>query len=143
MGDAVVSALKAISAQIIADMAIYALLNTFTGGAFGAGRSFLQFAFGHTGGLVKENGIQKFAQGGMVQGQDNVPILAQAGEFIMKREAVQDIGVSQLAQMNRSGSAGVTINVQGNMIGNESFVRDVLIPEISNTIGFLITYNME
>ena len=31
------------------------------------------------------------------------------------------------------GSAsGVTINVQGNMIGNEEFVRDVLIPEISN-----------
>lgn len=87
---------------------------------------------GHEGGLVKQNGIQKFAHGGMVQGQDNVPILAQAGEFIMKREAVQDIGVSQLAQMNRSGSSGVTINVQGNMIGNESFVRDVLIPEISN-----------
>ena len=132
MGDAVVSALKAISAQIIADMAIYALLNTFTGGVFGAGRSFLQFAFGHTGGLVKEDGVQKFAQGGMVQGQDNVPIMAQAGEFIMKRESVQNIGVDQLAQMNRTGSAGVTINVQGNMIGNESFVRDVLIPEISH-----------
>jgi hypothetical protein len=29
-------------------------------------------------------------------------------------------------------SAGININVQGNMIGNEEFVRDVLIPEMSN-----------
>jgi len=87
---------------------------------------------GHTGGLIKDNGIQRFAQGGMVQGRDNVPILAQSGEFIMQRSAVQNIGVDQLAQMNSTGqSNGVTINIQGNMIGNESFVRDTLIPEIS------------
>lgn len=87
---------------------------------------------GHTGGLVKNNGIQRFAHGGMVQGQDNVPIMAQAGEFIIRREAVQNIGVQNLAQMNRSGSGGgITVNIQGNMVGNESFVRDTLIPEIS------------
>ena len=34
--------------------------------------------------------------------------------------------------MNRSGSgSGVTVNIQGNMVGNESFVRDTLIPEIT------------
>ena len=50
----------------------------------------------------------------------------------MQRSAVQNIGVDQLAQMNSTGqSNGVTINIQGNMIGNESFVRDTLIPEIS------------
>jgi len=85
----------------------------------------------HTGGLVKDNGIQRFAQGGQVQGEDNVPILAQAGEFIMKRSAVQNIGVQNLANMNRTGNAGgVTINISGNMIGNDEFVRDNLIPEI-------------
>ena len=67
----------------------------------------------------------------MVQGQDNVPILAQAGEFVMRRDAVQNIGVDNLASMNRTGSAGgVTINVSGNMIANDEFVRDTLIPEI-------------
>ena len=85
----------------------------------------------HTGGLIKDNGIQRFAQGGQVQGEDNVPILAQAGEFIMKRSAVQNIGVQNLANMNRTGNAGgVTINISGNMIGNDEFVRDNLIPEI-------------
>jgi hypothetical protein len=86
---------------------------------------------GHTGGLVKNNGIQRFANGGMVQGQDNVPILAQAGEFIMQRSAVQNIGVQNLAAMNSGQtSGGVTINIQGNMIGNDEFVRDNLIPQI-------------
>lgn len=86
---------------------------------------------GHTGGLIKQNGIQRFANGGQVQGEDNVPILAQAGEFIMKRSAVQNIGVQNLANMNRTGNAGgVTINISGNMIGNDEFVRDNLIPEI-------------
>ena len=98
------------------------------GAALTAGSMFI----GHTGGLIKDNGIQRFAQGGMVRGQDNVPIMAQAGEFIMRRDAVQNIGVQNLAEMNQSGSSGgVTVNVQGNMIGNESFVRDILVPELS------------
>ena len=68
----------------------------------------------------------------MVQGQDNVPILAQAGEFIMRREAVQNIGVENLAEMNRGqGTSNVTVNIQGNMIGNDEFVRDILIPRIT------------
>ena len=102
------------------------------GAAVGAGVSLLaELAIGHTGGLIRNNGIQRFATGGMVQGQDNVPIMAQAGEFIMRRDAVQNIGVENLAQMNRSGSAGgVTINIQGNMIGNDEFVRDNLVPQL-------------
>lgn len=91
---------------------------------------------GHTGGLVKNNGIQRFATGGMVQGEDNVPILAQAGEFIMRRSAVQNIGVENLAEMNRTGNSNsVTVNIQGNMIGNKSFVRDVMLPEIHKSMN--------
>ncbi len=87
---------------------------------------------GHTGGLIKHNGIQKFATGGMVQGQDNVPIMAQAGEFIMQRSAVNNIGVQNLAAMNSGqASAGVTVNIQGNMIGNDEFIRDNLIPQLN------------
>ncbi len=106
------------------------------GKIFGAFASFLGGAIAHTGGLITNNGIQRFANGGMVQGQDNVPIMAQAGEFVMRREAVQNIGVQNLAQMNRTGQSGsINVNIQGNVIGNEQFVRDTLMPEIENTIS--------
>ena len=107
-----------------------------TGQVFGASLNLLSAFIGHTGGLITNNGIQRFANGGMVQGQDNVPIMAQAGEFVMRREAVQNIGVQNLAQMNRTGQSGsINVNIQGNVIGNEQFVRDTLMPEIENTLS--------
>jgi len=108
-------------------------LATLAGAPIVGGFLQLGAAFAHTGGLIRNDGIQRFAAGGTVQGQDNVPIMAQAGEFVMRREAVQNIGVQNLAEMNQTGSAApsVTVNIQGNMVGNESFVRDTLIPEIT------------
>ena len=108
-------------------------------GAFGGVLSAFGGAIGHTGGYIKQDGsIQKFATGGMVQGQDNVPIMAQAGEFIIRRSVVDDIGVDKLAELN-NGQTGVgstiNINIDGNVIGNEEFVRGTLIPEIRRTIG--------
>lgn len=108
-------------------------------GAFGGVLSAFGGAIGHTGGYIKQDGsIQKFATGGMVQGQDNVPIMAQAGEFIIRRSVVDDIGVDKLAELN-NGKTGVgstiNINIDGNVIGNEEFVRGTLIPEIRKTIG--------
>jgi len=112
-------------------MAQLAALTTGGGQAAGA-LNILSAAFGHTGGLVKNNGIQRFANGGMVQGQDNVPIMAQAGEFIIRRDAVQNIGVGNLAQMNRTGSSGanVTVNIQGGVV-QEDYVRNTLIPALN------------
>jgi len=98
--------------------------------------SFLQAGsmfIGHTGGLINNSGIQRFAQGGMVQGQDNVPILAQAGEFIMKRDAVQNIGIDNLHAMNQSGAAPVTVNINGGIV-QEDFVRNELMPQIHKSI---------
>tara|TARA_R100001443_G_scaffold26249_1_gene39446 strand:- start:9008 stop:11158 length:2151 start_codon:yes stop_codon:yes gene_type:complete len=97
------------------------------GQAFGAGFTALSMLVGHTGGLIGNNGIQRFATGGMVQGQDNVPIMAQAGEFIMQRSAVQNIGVQNLADMNRSGSAGgaVTVNISAPLV-DDTVVESIL-----------------
>tara|TARA_R100000655_G_scaffold7920_3_gene21104 strand:+ start:378 stop:2348 length:1971 start_codon:yes stop_codon:yes gene_type:complete len=67
---------------------------------------------------------QQFAKGGIVQGygdQDTVPAMLTPGELILN-QAQQD----NLA--NNMG--GVTVNIGGNIIGEESFVRDTLIPEI-------------
>tara|TARA_R100000152_G_scaffold6425_1_gene2394 strand:- start:318 stop:2357 length:2040 start_codon:yes stop_codon:yes gene_type:complete len=138
MGEAVVSSLKAIASELIAQAGTYALLNLFTGGSFGVTTSFFKFITGHTGGLIKENGdIQRFANGGQVRGQDNVPIMAQAGEFIIRKAVVEQVGVDNLARLNNGESnvgSTVNVNINGNMIGNEEFVRDTLIPEINKTV---------
>ena len=103
-----------------------------SGGIFGnLFRGISSLLTAHTGGLITNGGIQRFANGGVVRGQDNVPILAQAGEFVMRREAVENIGVSNLMNMNQTGRANsVNINVAGNMIANDEFVRDNLLPQI-------------
>ena len=66
---------------------------------------------------------QQFARGGIVQGvgnRDTVPAMLTPGELIL----------NQSQQDNLAGNMGVTINIGGNIIGEESFVRDTLIPEI-------------
>ena len=66
---------------------------------------------------------QEFARGGIVQGvgnRDTVPAMLTPGELIL----------NQSQQDNLAGNMGVTINIGGNIIGEESFVRDTLIPEI-------------
>jgi hypothetical protein len=134
-GDAVESAFKTLLAQLASKAIQFGLMSMF-GVIPKGGTSFLKFAFAHTGGYIKEDKtIQRFATGGQVQGEDNVPIMAQAGEFVMSRNAVDSIGIDNLARMNQTGNAGVTINVQGNMIAEESYVRDTLIPEIQKAQG--------
>lgn len=53
--------------------------------------------------------------------------------FLTGEAGPEHVQVTPLtAGMNQNGpQGGVTIQIQGNMIGNESFVRDTLIPEIS------------
>ena len=70
----------------------------------------------------------KFADGGIVHGSgntDSVPAMLTPGEVILNA-AQQDNLTSNMG--------GVTLNIQGNVIGTEEFVRDTLIPEINNTI---------
>ena len=76
------------------------------------------------GSLMASTLERNFAEGGIVPGQgnrDTVPAMLTPGEVIL----------NQAQQENLVGGMGVTINIQGNMVGNESFVRDTLIPELS------------
>jgi len=97
------------------------------------------YVIGVTAAVAAFQAAQKFEQGGVVGGkrhsQGGTLIEAEQGEFVMSRNAVESIGIDNLARMNQGGNAGVTININGNMIGNESFVRDTLIPEINKTVN--------
>jgi len=91
----------------------------------------LSIAMGALGAIqIAKIEAAKFADGGIVQGDpskgDAVPALLTAGELILNASQQQGL-------LNNMG--GVTVNIQGNMIGNEEFVRDTLIPEIDKTVN--------
>lgn len=77
-----------------------------------------------------DRNLAMFADGGVVQGNpstgDSVPAMLTPGEVILNASQQQGL-------LNNMG--GVTVNIQGNMIGNEEFVRDTLIPEIDRTVN--------
>ena len=141
MGRQIEKALKRIAAQILAKAGAFALLTAiFPGAAAAAGlKGINPFAFAlglntaHTGGLIKDNKVQKFATGGVVQGEDNVPILAQNGEFVMSRNAVESVGIETMNRINQTGSAGVTVNVSGNVM-SQDFVEGELAERIKEAV---------
>jgi len=71
----------------------------------------------------------KFAEGGIVPGvgnQDTVPAMLTPGEVIL----------NQAQQENLVNGMGITINIQGNVLGTREFVRDTLVPEISRAVRY-------
>tara|TARA_B100000424_G_scaffold255551_1_gene234617 strand:- start:578 stop:2821 length:2244 start_codon:yes stop_codon:yes gene_type:complete len=141
MGRQIEKALKRIAAQILAKAGVFALLNVLFPGTVAAaglkGVNPFAFALGldkaHTGGFIKDNKVQKFATGGVVQGEDNVPILAQNGEFVMSRNAVESVGIETMNRINQTGSAGVTVNISGNVM-SQDFVEGELAERIKEAV---------
>lgn len=81
-------------------------------------------------GLANVAEIEKteFAEGGIVPGtgnRDTVPAMLTPGEVIL----------NQAQQDNLVSNMGFTVNISGNVIGNEEFVRETLIPEIQRGIS--------
>jgi hypothetical protein len=93
-------------------------------------------------GLAKAAQVAKaanyFAEGGYVGGSgagDSVRANLTAGEYVMTRSAVDALGVETLDELNAGGGGGVTLNIAGNILGTEEFVRDTLLPEIEKTLA--------
>ena len=73
-----------------------------------------------------------FEQGGLIGGrphsQGGTPIIAEQGEYIMSRDAVENIGVDNLDAMNQGGGGGSSIVINNPIISSE-FVESEL-PEL-------------
>ena len=80
-----------------------------------------------------------FHDGGEIKGyggdRDNVPIIAQEGEFVMRRSAVDSIGLENMNRMNRTGkgSGGVNVNFSGNVLSTQ-FIEREAIPAIRDAV---------
>tara|TARA_R100000655_G_scaffold56704_1_gene94826 strand:- start:5423 stop:6700 length:1278 start_codon:yes stop_codon:yes gene_type:complete len=76
---------------------------------------------------------QSYEEGGLIGGnrhsQGGTIIEAEQGEFIMSRNAVENIGVDTLETMN-AGGGSVVVNVTGNVM-SEDFVENELADKIS------------
>lgn len=127
LGDAVVNSIKAIAAELIAQQATLGLLKLF---GF-PGATAAEAGLGLLGSAKKLFG---FHEGGFIGGGgNNVPIMAQSGEFVMQRSAVQSIGLDNLSSMNETGQAGnVTVNIHGGIV-QEDYLRNELIPAINRS----------
>ena len=92
-------------------------------------------------GLRISSGIQS----GLIAGQ-KPPAFARGGSFITNGPqqiivgdnpgGAERVDVSPLSSPNFDGPAGseITVNIVGNVIGTEEFVRDTLLPELDNSI---------
>ena len=133
-------AINSVAATILSKAATFAMLRMFFPTALGVGvegKTALGFGDFLAGALgIKHEGgeVQKFASGGVVRGRDNVPILAQAGEFIIRRESAQSIGLNNLRQMNETGQpASVVVNIHGGVV-QDDYVRNELIPALNTAL---------
>jgi len=83
---------------------------------------------------IKATPAPKFAQGGIVKGspyRDGTPVLAMGGEAFINRQATE-ANRNAIEFMNRGGKIGqgngMTIQINGDVIGTQDFVEKNLIP---------------
>ena len=131
------SLLKIKPGKILGQMFLSALFSKGIGAVFGTmfpPAAPVAAAVLHSGGLIKDDGkVQRFATGGTVRGGDNVPILAQGGEFVMSRNAVDSVGIENLNRMNQGGGGGaITLNISAPLV--DDTVVDSIIPAIREAI---------
>lgn len=105
LGLTVVQTLNRIAAEILAKQAILALLRAFGGGGAAAGSAAAGAAGAFRGGYIRG-----YAGGGDVRGSklpiagpDKIPILAQEGEFMLRKARVQEPGALSFLRAWNSG----------------------------------------
>jgi hypothetical protein len=71
--------------------------------------------------------IHKFATGGLVPGQgngDTVPAMLTPGEFVIRKSSVKQLGVENLARVNKYAGGGKIIGSLGGVASNTSIFKD-------------------
>ena len=79
----------------------------------------------------------KMEQGGLIGGrrhsQGGTMINAEAGEFVMSRNAVESVGIENLNRMNQGGGGAINVSVSGNVL-TEDFVEGELAENIREAV---------
>ena len=89
--------------------------------------------------IIKNQQPPTMAEGGLIGGnlhsQGGTMVNAERGEYVIKRSAVEAVGLETLNRINRgdTGSGSVNISFQGNVL-SEDFIEDEAIPRIKEAI---------
>ena len=85
---------------------------------------------------ISEAKSLKLRQGGFIGGfggGDRVPAMLEQGEFVLNKEAVQNIGVNNLSELNAGKNSGGMNIVFNAPVTNEDFVKDFIVPTIKES----------
>ena len=85
---------------------------------------------------ISEAKSLKLRQGGFIGGfggGDRVPAMLEQGEFVLNKEAVQNIGVNNLSELNAGKNSGGMNIVSNAPVTNEDFVKDFIVPTIKES----------
>ena len=87
---------------------------------------------------IKATKAPKFAYGGLVGGsphsQGGTMVEAERGEFVVRKAAVDALGLEALNRINAGGGGGsVNVNISGNVLSKD-FIEDEAIPQIKEAI---------
>ena len=101
----------------------------------------LQVAMGVAGaiqaGVVLSQQMPEYQYGGLIGGnthaQGGTPLIAEQGEYIVNRDAVESLGIDTMDSINAGVGSGVVINITGNLL-TDDFVEDVLIQKIQDAV---------
>ena len=88
-------------------------------------------------GVVLSQQMPEYQYGGLIGGnthaQGGTPLIAEQGEYIVNRDAVESLGIDTMDSINAGGGAGMVINITGNLL-TDDFVEDVLIEKIQDAV---------
>lgn len=88
--------------------------------------------------MIEQTPTQQMAEGGLISGPlhsgGGVNINAEGGEFVMRRDAVDAVGVETMNAINEGESTGITnITFSGNVM-SQDFIENEAIPQIKEAI---------
>ena len=88
--------------------------------------------------MIQQQQPPQMAQGGLIGGrlhsQGGTMIEAERGEFVMRRSAVDTIGIETLNRLNEGGAtSNIVINFSGNVLSDD-YIEDEAIPKIKEAL---------
>jgi hypothetical protein len=80
-----------------------------------------------TGGLIKSLNAASSVPGANISGQrDSIPSMLEPGEFVLRKAAVERMGLDTAIRLNSTGNAENEVNVEVNVINNSSPVTPTI-----------------